>query len=111
MPHRITTLAASLVLMAATVLGTPGTATAAQPDRYRVHVDDTFLSRTSEACGFNILLHLEGTVAFTDFVNRDGTVTRSLVTYPALFFTFINEATGTLGHLAQSRPRALPLER
>ncbi len=95
MPHRITTLAASLALMAATVLGTPGTATAAQPDRYRVHVDDTFLSQTSEACGFNILLHLEGTVAFTDFVNRDGTVTRSLVTYPALFFTFINQATGT----------------
>ena len=31
---------------------------------------------------------------FKDFVNRDGTVTRSLVTYPGLFFTFINAATG-----------------
>lgn len=94
MPHRITTLAASLALMAATVLGTPGTATAAQPDRYRVHVDDTFLSRTSVACGFDILLHIEGTLSFTDFYDQDGHLTRSLATYPDLFYTFINAATG-----------------
>ena len=94
MIHRSATLVASLVLMAATGLGTASTAMAAQPDRFRVHVDDTFPSRTSEACGFDILLHLQGTITSTDFVNRDGTVTRSLVTYPGLFFTFSNAATG-----------------
>ena len=60
-----------------------------------MHVDDTFLSRTSEDCGFDILLHLEGTMTFTDFVDRNGEPSRSLATYPSLFYTFINAATGT----------------
>jgi hypothetical protein len=47
-----------------------------------------------EQCGFDILLHLEGTMRFTDFVDRNGELTRSLVTYPRLFYTFINADTG-----------------
>src|SRR5215210_2443686 len=94
MTHRLATLVASLIVMSATGLGTAATATAAQPDRFRIHVDDTFPSRTSEACGFDILLHVEGTMSFTDFYDRNGEPTRSLTTYPGLFYTFINAATG-----------------
>ena len=71
-----------------------GSASATPPDRFSFHVDDTFWSRTSEDCGFDILLHLEGTMTFTDFYHRDGTLSRNLATYPSLFYTFINAATG-----------------
>jgi hypothetical protein len=94
MTHRATTMAAGLVLMAVTAITSTGPAIAARPETHRMHVDDTFLSRISEDCGYDVLLHLEGTITVTDFTNRDGTVTRTLVTYPALFFTFINAATG-----------------
>ena len=71
-----------------------GTAAASPPDRFTLHLDDTFPSGTSEDCGFDILLHLEGSMTFTDFYDRDGELSRSLDTYPALFYTFINAATG-----------------
>jgi hypothetical protein len=89
--RRVITVAA----VATTGLITTAAAAAAPPDRSRVEVDDTFLSRTSEDCGFDILLHLEGSMVFTDFVDRNGQPTRSLVTYPKLFYTFSNAETGT----------------
>ena len=95
MRHRFARNLTALAAVAVTGFATAGNAAAAEPDRFTVHVDDTFLSRTSEACGFDILLHLEGTIVFTDFVNGDGELTRSLTTYPGLFFTFINAETGT----------------
>ena len=94
MTHRITTLAATLIAVTGTAFATPNAATATPPDRFTLHVDDTFLSGTSEDCGFDILLHLEGTINVTDFYDRDGDLSRSLTTYPGLFYTFINPATG-----------------
>ncbi len=94
MRQRLGRIAATMALLAVSGLATAGNAGAEPPDRSRVHVDDTFLSRTSVACGFDILLHLEGTLTFTDFYDQDGHLTRSLATYPDLFYTFINAATG-----------------
>lgn len=94
MTHRLAALATGLTLVAATCLASAGTATAAPAERSMFEVDDTFPSKTSEECGFDILLHLEGSIVVTDHVDRDGTLTRSLVTYPGLFYTFINAATG-----------------
>jgi hypothetical protein len=37
---------------------------------------------------------MEGTVTFTDYYDRNGELSRSLTTYPGLFYTFINAATG-----------------
>ena len=76
------------------VLAPAASAVAAQPDRSSLSVDDTFLSRTSEDCGFDILLHLEGTIRGVDFLAGDGTRLRSLTTYPGLTYTFINAMTG-----------------
>lgn len=92
--HRLGRIATTLALLAVTAMSTAGTAAAAPPDRFTLHIDDTFPSRTSEDCGFDILLHLEGTITFTDYFDRDGELSRTLVTYPGLFYTFINAATG-----------------
>ena len=86
---------AAVATLAVTSLITPSSAAASPPDRSRADIDETFLSRTSEDCGFDILLHLEGSMVVTDFVDRNGEPTRSLVTYPNLFYTFINAETGT----------------
>jgi hypothetical protein len=94
MKHRLGRIATTLALLAVTGLSTAGTAAATPPDRFTLHIDDTFPSGTSEDCGFDILLHLEGSMTFTDFYDRDGELVRSLDTYPALFYTFINAATG-----------------
>jgi hypothetical protein len=94
MTHRLAHLAAGLAVVTATCLATTGTAAAAEPERSTFEVDDTFPSRTSEECGFDILLRLEGTIVVTDFFEQDGSLARTLVTYPGLFYTFINAATG-----------------
>jgi len=94
MRQRLGHIAVTAALLAATGLATPGIAAAAPPDRFTLQVDDTFVSRTSEACGFGILLHLGGPMIFTDFYDRDGELSRSLTTYPGLFYTFINATTG-----------------
>lgn len=90
MRHVATTLLLGLPL----VLGPAAAAVAAPPQFFVVHVDDTFPSRTSEDCGFEILAHVEGTMRFTDFVDGDGVLTRTLATYPSLTYTFINAETG-----------------
>lgn len=69
-------------------------AQAARPEVFVLHVDDTYPSRTSEDCGFDILAHVEGTMRFTDFVDSAGDPVRSLVTYPRLTYTFTNVETG-----------------
>lgn len=69
-------------------------AVAATPQVNVFQIDDTFVSRTSEACGFEILLHLQGTFRAIDYVDRNGDVVRSLMTYPNVTYTFINSATG-----------------
>ena len=76
------------------VLAPAASAVAAQPDRSSFSVDDTFLSRTSEDCGFDILAHVEGTIRVVDFLDGDGEQLRTLVTYPSLTYTFTNAATG-----------------
>lgn len=86
--------AISTLLALPLVLAPAASAAAAQPDRWSVSVDDTFVSRTGEDCGFEILLHLEGTIRGIDFVDGDGTNVRSLTTYPNLTYTFINALTG-----------------
>ncbi len=87
-------IATTLTLLAATGMSAAGTAAATPPDRFTVHIDDTFLSGTSEDCGFDILLHLEGSIRVTDYYDRAGELSRSLETYPALFYTFINPESG-----------------
>lgn len=94
MRQRFGRIAATAAVLAVTGVATAGTASAAPPERFTEHVDDTFLSRTSEECGFDILLHLEGTMTWTDFYDQNGELSRSLATYPGLFYTFINAATG-----------------
>ena len=87
-------VATTALLALPLVLAPAASAVAAQPDRWSFSVDDTFLSRTSEDCGFDILLHLEGTIRGVDFLAGDGTPLRSLTTYPGLTYTFINATTG-----------------
>ena len=94
MRHGMGLVAATAALLFATGVATAGSAAATPPERFTEHVDNTFLSRTSEDCGFDIMLHLEGTMTFTDFYDRNGELVRSLATYPGLFYTFINPATG-----------------
>lgn len=94
MRQRLGRMAATAAALAIAGVAPAGAAAAAPPDRFVLHVDDTFLSGTSEDCGFDILLHLEGTMTFTDFYDRHGELSRSLATYPGLFYTFINAATG-----------------
>ena len=88
------TAATTALLTLPLVLAPAASALAAQPDRWSFAVDDTFPSRTSEDCGFDILLHLEGTIRGVDFYAGDGTLQRSLTTYPHLTYTFINAVTG-----------------
>jgi len=76
------------------VVAPAASAAAAAPDRWSISVDDTFWSRTSEDCGFDILLHLQGTIRGADFYAGDGTLLRSLTTYPNLTYTFSNATTG-----------------
>jgi hypothetical protein len=92
-----TTLARRFLAVAAAALTgfiAAGTAAASPPERSTFQIDDTFLSGTSEDCGFDILLHLEGSIVVTDFLDEHGELVRSLVTYPGLFYTFINAETG-----------------
>jgi hypothetical protein len=87
--------AATTALLALPLLLIPSaSAVAAPPDRWSFSVDDTFWSRTSEDCGFDILLHLQGTIRGVDFFASDGTLQRSLTTYPNLIYTFSNATTG-----------------
>ncbi len=86
--------AATTALLALPLVLAPGaSAVAAQPDHWSFSVDDTFPSRTSEDCGFDILLHLEGMIRGVDFYAGDGTLQRSLTVYPNLTYTFINALT------------------
>ena len=75
----------------------PAMATAAAtaaPVRTVIVIDDTgYATNSSARCGFDIVLHTEGTIRIQDSHDRDGELTRSLVTYPGLTYTFINEAT------------------
>ena len=86
--------ATTALLTVPLVLAPAASALAAQPDRWSFDLDDTFPSRTSEDCGFDILLHLEGMIRGVDFLAGDGTLVRSLTTYPNLTYTFINAETG-----------------
>jgi hypothetical protein len=87
-------LATALLLGLPLVVGPATSALAAPPDRSSFAVDDTGLSRTSEDCGFDILVHVEGTIRVVDFLDGDGTNVRTLVTYPSLTYTFSNAETG-----------------
>jgi len=62
------------------VLAPAAPAVAAPPDRWSFAVDDTFPSRTSEDCGFDILLHLEGTIVDLKMATLDDTTGRWTVT-------------------------------
>jgi hypothetical protein len=87
--------AATALLLALPLSLAPVTAAfAAPPDRYSFEVDDTGLSRTSEECGFDIMLPVEGTIRVLDFLDQDGNQTRTLVTYPGMTYTFSNAETG-----------------
>jgi hypothetical protein len=86
---------ATTALLAAPLALAPATASvAAQPDHYSFVVDDSGPSRTSEDCGFDIEVHVQGMVRFTDFLDQDGSYVRSLTTYPRLTYTFTNVETG-----------------
>jgi hypothetical protein len=87
-------IATSVLLALPVALGPAASALAAPPDRFSFEVDDTGLSRTSEDCGFDIMLHVEGTIRVLDFLDQDGSQTRTLVTYPRLTYTFSNAETG-----------------
>ncbi len=87
-------LTAALLTTVAAALAPAVGAAAATPQFFVIHVDDTFVSRTSEDCGFEILLHLQGTYRGVDHVDNDGDLVRSLETYPNFTYTFINAETG-----------------
>jgi hypothetical protein len=74
----------------------PGaTSSAAPPDMTVIPVDDTaYAVKASARCGFDILLHTEGTIRITEFTDRTGEPRASLTVYPGLTYTFINQATG-----------------
>ena len=91
---RLRRVTATSLLALPLLIGPATSASAAQPERWSFSVDDTFPSETSEDCGFDILLHMEGTIRGIDFRDGDGTRVRGLTTYPGLTFTFINAATG-----------------
>ena len=80
----------------ALVAAMPGaTASAARPEITVIPVDDTgYAVKASARCGFDILLHTEGTIRIIEFTDRDDELRRSLTVYPGLTYTFINEATG-----------------
>ena len=76
--------AAASVVSAAALLTAAPAAVAAPPVRTVLHVDETGLAtKSSQRCGFDILLRTQGTIRFTDFYDRSGVMTRSLVTYPS----------------------------
>ncbi len=82
-------------LCAAALPAAATAAAAAVPVRTVIEVDDTgYAPKSSANCGFDILLHTEGTIRITDHYDGDGELVRSLVTYPGLTYTFINAATG-----------------
>jgi hypothetical protein len=87
-------VATTTLLALPLALAPAASAVAAPPDRYSFAVDDTDLSRTSEECGFDILVHAEGTIRVLDFLDEDGNPVRTLVTYPGLTYTFSNLETG-----------------
>ena len=87
-------LTAAILIAVPAALGPAAPAVAAPPQLLVVHVDETFPSRTSETCGFEIIGHVEGTMRFVDFVDGAGDVVRSLVTYPSLRYTYINAESG-----------------
>ena len=73
------------------------------------HIDETFPSRTSEACGFDILLHLEGTMRFTDFSTGTGSVPHPR-DVPRPLLHLHQRRHRRLGHLTQPGPGALHVE-
>jgi hypothetical protein len=86
--------AAVLIASPVAALAPAAGAVAATPTFFVVHVDDTFVSRTSVDCGFEILLHVQGTYRAIDHLDKDDEVVRSLETYPNFTYTFINAETG-----------------
>jgi hypothetical protein len=94
--RKLTARAAAVGLVSgAALMSAAPAAVAAPPVRTVLQVDDIGpATKSSERCGFDILLRTQGTIRFTDFYDRSGVMTRSLVTYPSLTYTFSNAATG-----------------
>jgi hypothetical protein len=93
-PNRPRRVVVAAALCAAALPVTATAAAATPPVPTVIVVDDTgYAANSSGRCGFDILLHTEGTIRITDFYDRDGEPVRTLVTYPGLTYTFINAAT------------------
>ena len=71
------------------------TATANPPARFTFSIDDTFPSFLSGVCGFDVLIHLEGTSTATLFVDKTGAIVREIDTNPNLKITFSAPSEGT----------------
>jgi hypothetical protein len=85
-------LALLLGLAAVVVLGPVGVARAAPPEHSVEHVDETFTIEGE--CDFPVVVHVEGDVRHTDFLDQAGNVVRELEVFPNFRITFTNPETG-----------------
>jgi hypothetical protein len=86
-------LALLLGLTAIMVLGPGGVAGAVPPEHVPVeHIDETFADE--EACSFTVLIHVEGDIRHTNFLDQAGNVVRELEVFPGFTVTFTNAETG-----------------
>ena len=97
---RVTSLLLAFSLL--TLLFT-GAASATPPTRER-SIDDVFdFEIGEELCGFTVLVHVEQTVTFTTYYDRQGNPTRSKLTGP-IKVVFTNAVTGASRRLSIPGP-------
>jgi hypothetical protein len=88
-------LAVVLVLVIAGALPVGSTDATNPPSRFTFTVDDTFpASGLSSACGFEVLVHLEGTSTATLFFDKNGTIIREIDANANFMITFSAPSTG-----------------
>jgi hypothetical protein len=81
-----------------------GSGAAARSQQVTFPIDDTFTDEgASEACGFDVTVHIEGTVRVTLILDQDGNVVREIDTLQGGTLTY-SSATGSF-----SFPTAQPI--
>lgn len=109
MSHWWRLLLIGLPMLLALALARP--AVAAQPDFTIIPVDDTSeVPALTEACGFTVLSHGEGTLKIAAHVDQAGNLTRVMLTSIRWKVSFTNAATGTTVATASPLPVTLKYE-
>ena len=86
MTHRMVT-----AITVATMLLAPSVAAADKPVREAV---DLPADEITDACGFPVLVHTEGSIVRTTWLGDDGEPVRAIETYRAFRFVLTNQRTG-----------------